>query len=121
MASLSFPHLGETPRPQIDLDTHIVVDHAVVDLADRRFMRVLDAPVQVHLLASLIAQAESWLDEQVAAARQAGTPWSEIGRLLGLTATAARQRYSPGTKTTARRAQLADRRRVTTTRTPLAD
>ena len=83
------------PRPHVGLDTHIVMDHAVVDLADRRFIRTLDPPAQLHLLASLAAQADAWLEEQIGAARQTGTSWTAIGRLLGVTATQARQRYSP--------------------------
>jgi len=94
MAATPSPRYPEA-RPRTGLDTFIVLDHAVVDLADRRFMRVLDPPVQLHLLASLIAQAEVWLAEQVAAARHAGASWGEIGRWLGITATAARQRYAP--------------------------
>lgn len=83
----------EAARPRTDLDSFIVMDHAVVDLADRRFMRPLDAPVQLHLLASLCAQAEVWLAEQVTVARATGMSWPAIGRLLGITATVARQRY----------------------------
>ena len=89
--SLRYPAAA---RPRVDLDTAVVLDHAVVALADRRFMAALDAAVQTHLLASLVAQAEEWLDEQVAFARQAGMSWTAIGRLLGVTAAAARQRYS---------------------------
>ena len=96
MAAAPLPRHPEAAHPRTGLDTFIVLDHAVVDLADRRFMRVLDPPVQLHLLASLIAQAEVWLVEQVAAARHAGASWAEIGRGLGVTATAARQRYAPG-------------------------
>lgn len=95
MAGTPLARDPEAARPRTGLDTYLVLDHAVVDLADRRFMRVLDAPVQLHLLASLIAQAEVWLGEQVAAARHAGASWGEIGRWLGITATTARQRYAP--------------------------
>lgn len=61
-----YPHAA---RPRVGLDTAVVMDHAVVALADRRFMVALDAPVQLHLLASLVARAEAWLGEQIAAAR----------------------------------------------------
>ena len=90
-AMLRYP---EAARPRVGLDTAVVLDHAVVSLADRRFMPRLDAAVQVHLLASLVAQAEAWLGEQVAIARAAGMSWAVIGRLLGVTATVARQRYA---------------------------
>jgi predicted phage gp36 major capsid-like protein len=81
--------------PQTDIDTVVVLDHALVDLADRRFMKHLDAAIQLHLLASLTAQAETWIDEQTQRARATGATWAEIGRLLGITAAAARQRYGP--------------------------
>ncbi|HVM12917.1 MAG TPA: hypothetical protein VM287_01120 [Egibacteraceae bacterium] len=90
-ASLRYP---EAARPRVGLDTAVVLDAAVVGLADRRFMSHLDAPVQVHLLASLIAQAETWLDEQVTIARASGMSWAVIGRLLGVTAAEARRRYA---------------------------
>ena len=89
----------EAARPRVDLDTFVVLDHAVVALADRRFLATLDAAAQLHLLASLVAQAEVWVGEKVATARAAGTSWAVIGHLLGVTATAARQRY--GTRPTA--------------------
>lgn len=103
MADTPLLRYPEGARPRVGLDTVVVLDQAVVALADRRFMSVLDAPVQLHLLASLVAQAESWLGEQVAAAREAGASWAVIGRLLGVTATVARQRYAPA-KASGRRA-----------------
>ena len=93
MATTPSPRHPEEARPRTGLDTFIVLDHAIVDLADRRFLRVLDAPAQLHLLASLSAQAEVWLGEQVAAARATGMSWAAIGRLIGVTAAVARQRY----------------------------
>ncbi|MGH9157222.1 MAG: hypothetical protein ACRD1K_15595 [Acidimicrobiales bacterium] len=93
MATTPSSRYLEAARPRTDLDTFIVMDHAVVDLADRRFFTGLDAPVQLHLLASLCAQAEVWLAEQVTVARATGMSWAAIGRLLGVTATVARQRY----------------------------
>jgi hypothetical protein len=92
MSTAPSRHL-ESVRPRTGLDTFIVLDHAVVDLADRRFMRTLDAPAQLHLLASLVSQAEVWLGEQVVAARATEMSWAAIGRLLGVTAAVARQRY----------------------------
>jgi hypothetical protein len=93
MTASPSPRHPEAARPRTGLDTFVVLDHAVVALADRRFMATLDAACQLHLLASLIAQAEVWLGEQAAAARAEGMSWAAIGRLLGVTATAARQRY----------------------------
>lgn len=89
--------LAQLPSPAVGLDTNLVLDHAVVDLADRRFLTRMDATTQLHLLASLLAQAEVWLGEQVAIARGGGMPWAAIGRLLGVSAAVARQRYQPPT------------------------
>jgi hypothetical protein len=99
MATTQSHHL-EVPRPRTGLDTFVVLDHAVVDLADRRFMPTLDAAVQLHLLASIVAQAEVWLGEQVAVARADGFSWAAIGRLLGVSAASARQRYGLTTSAT---------------------
>lgn len=93
MTASPSPRHPEVAGPEVGLDTFVVLDHAVVALADRRFLPTLDAATQLHLLASLVAQAEVWLGEQVATARAAGMSWAVIGRLLGVTATAARQRY----------------------------
>jgi hypothetical protein len=82
-------------RPRTDLDTYIVMDHAVCALADRRFMPVTHPVNQLHLLASLITQAECWTAEQVQAARHRGASWGEIGHALGTSAAAARQRWAP--------------------------
>ena len=90
------------PGPYASLDTVVVIDRALLELADRRFMTSLDPRTQLHLLASIIAQAEVWVGEQVAVARGDDVGWSDIGRLLGTTATAARQRWAP--TTTRRRA-----------------
>lgn len=100
----------DQPQPRVDLDTYIVLDRAVCDLADRRFLPSLDTHTQLHLLASLIAQAESWLAEQVAVARDQGTRWAELGRLIGTNPTSARQRYEP-TQTTRSRPMPPPRQR----------
>jgi hypothetical protein len=86
-----------TPTPYVDIDTTVVMDRALIELADRRFMRPLDPATQLHLLASLIAQAETWAGEQIVIARQDAASWADLGRLLGTTATAARQRWAPTT------------------------
>jgi hypothetical protein len=90
--------------PRTDFNTYFVLDRAIIDLADRRFMNVVEPRLQLHLLASLAAQAETWVTEQVAVARDSGVTWRDIGALLGLGAAVARQRYAPPTKPGARRA-----------------
>lgn len=82
-------------RPRIDYHTVLVLERALVDLADRRFMKHLDTAAQLHLLASLNAQAEKWIEEEAQRARANGATWAQIGRLLGMTAAVARQRYAP--------------------------
>jgi hypothetical protein len=99
----TFVRYPAAAHPQVNLDTYLVMDHAVVDLADRRYMKHLDAAVQLHLCASLIAQTEVWVAEQVGIARQDGATWTDIGRVLGVTATAARQRYGHNTSSPVRR------------------
>ena len=71
------------------------MDHAVVALAERRFIERLDTGAQCHLLASLIAQGEQCVVEGVGLARDDQASLASLGRLLGVTATVARQRYAP--------------------------
>jgi hypothetical protein len=97
------PRRSDAPGPYVNIDTTVVLDRALVELADRRFTAKLDAPAQLHLLASLIAQADTWLREQVAVARHDGASWAEVGHLVGSTATAARQRWASPAHTTPRR------------------
>lgn len=94
MANTQSSHRSAT-TPYTDIHTSVVLDRALLELADRRFVPTLDARVQLNLLACLIAQAESWVAEQLCVARADGATWAEIGRLLGTTATAARQRWGP--------------------------
>ena len=52
------------------------------------------AGLRLHVLASLIAQAQALLPDAVAEAREHGFYWSEIASELGTTTSAARHRYS---------------------------
>jgi len=52
-----------------------------------------DGALRVHVLASLIAQAEALLPDAVADARDQDHPWSEIASQLGVTVDTARRRY----------------------------
>ena len=52
-----------------------------------------DSAVQLHALASLIAQAEQLLPEAVHDARDQELTWTQIGELLSTTATTAARRY----------------------------
>lgn len=55
-----------------------------------------DAGTTLHLLTSLIRQAEQALPAAVAEARDQEYSWAQIARMLGTTPTAARQRYFTG-------------------------
>ena len=51
--------------------------------------------VVVHLLASLIAQAENLLGEAVAGALDQDYAWADLARLLGTSETDVHQRFMP--------------------------
>ncbi|MGQ0519764.1 MAG: hypothetical protein ACT4PX_01275 [Actinomycetota bacterium] len=80
------------PAPLVDADTIKVLDDAVVALAARRGIW-LDTDTPVHLLASLIAQANDLLPLAVLAARRRNCDWADIAQLLGTTAADARRRF----------------------------
>ncbi len=86
---------GTHPRPYTDGDTIEIVDDAVSNLAERRGVWLgTDASV-IHLLASLMVQAERELPLAVAMARGEGCTWDDIAQLLGTRAHEARIRFAP--------------------------
>ena len=84
---VQLPPRPDNGQPHVCLDTHVVMDHAVVALAERRFIERLDTGAQCHLLASLIAQGEQCVVEGVGLARDDQASLASLGRLLGVTAT----------------------------------
>jgi hypothetical protein len=79
----------------IDDDSAQVIEEAVYQLGIYRSpMNHGDGLLRVHVLASLIAQADALLPDAVADARDQDHPWSDIARQLDLTADTARRRYS---------------------------
>lgn len=64
--------------------TFEVVDGAVGALGLARVLWMGDDRVMIHLVASVIEQAERFLPYLVAEARAEGATWEEIARLLGL-------------------------------------
>lgn len=62
-----------------------------------------DGGAEVHLLSSLLAEAERQLPQSVALARDQDYSWAEIGDLLGTTRAAAWQRFADQARTIARR------------------
>jgi len=80
--------------PVVDEETDAVLGQAVVSLGMARGLEwVGDDGVVVHLLVSLIAQAQTRLDEAVAGALDQEYTWAEIGHLLGTTEADARKRF----------------------------
>jgi hypothetical protein len=88
-------HIG----PAAGEDTKRVLDDAIASLAALRGLWLGDAGVELHLLASLIAEAESRLPQEVADARDEHYSWAAIADLLGVTRASAWQRYAGRTRT----------------------
>ncbi|HAM01230.1 MAG TPA: hypothetical protein DCQ30_03235 [Acidimicrobiaceae bacterium] len=83
------------PAPAVDNDTYEVIDDAISALAGRRGLWMGDDVVIVHLVASLIAQAERFLPEAVVHVRAEGASWDEVARLVGTNPDEARLRFDP--------------------------
>lgn len=82
-------------EPATGDDTQAVIDAAIESLGAVRGLPWLgDAPAYLHLLASLIAEAQRRLPRAVADARDQECSWAEIGDLLGVTRASAWQRYA---------------------------
>jgi hypothetical protein len=85
---------SELPAPTTGEDSLRVLTDAIDGLAQLRTAYWLgDSAAQLHALASLIAQAQQLLPEAVADARNQELTWTQIGELLGVTATTAARRY----------------------------
>jgi hypothetical protein len=87
--------VSSEPAPLCDVDSFDVIDEAISELAGRRGLWIGDDAVLVHLLASLIAQAERCLPEAIATALMNGYGWDDIARLLGTSSDEARLRFDP--------------------------
>jgi len=91
--------MGEPRRdhylePATDNDTETVLEAAIDDLGTLRGLSWLgDAPTRLHLLVSLIAEAERRLPQAVADARDQECSWAQIAELLGVKRASAYQRY----------------------------
>ncbi len=86
-------HCIRTAIPYTDDDTIHLINDAVKTLTIFRAGELGDAGATVSVLASLIAEAEYQLNDAVAAARDHGYTWDQIGWRLNLHATTARRRY----------------------------
>jgi hypothetical protein len=81
--------------PTVDEATEAVLDQAVDTLANLRGMGWNgDAATSLHLLTSLIAEAQQRLPQAVADARDQDCSWAEIADLLGVTRASAWPRYA---------------------------
>ena len=87
--------MTDRPSPRTDADTFNVLDDALAALAQRKGLWLGDDLVLIHLLASLIEQAERCLPEAVFTATENGTSWDEIATLLGTSPHEARLRFDP--------------------------
>lgn len=81
--------------PRTADDTNEVIDDAVTALAERRCLSMGDDATLIHLIASLMAQAERELPLAVSGARAEGASWNDIGLLLGASAHEAELRFDP--------------------------
>lgn len=92
------------PHPDcavVDDASAAVLDEATVALTLLRSpMRLGDRLAELHALVSLHAQIDSRLPGVVAAARDEGHSWNGIAAQLGVSAGAARRRYTPHRTTT---------------------
>jgi hypothetical protein len=87
--------MSNYPPPHTDDDTFAVLDDALTALAERRSAWLGDEHVIIHLLASLIAQAQRNLPEAVTTARMNGTSWAQIAGLLATSPHEAHLRFDP--------------------------
>ena len=90
-------------EPRTGDDTFDVIDDAVIALAERRGLWIGDDVTLIHLLASLVAQAERDLPLAVAETRANGASWHDLGVLLGTSAHEAQVRFDPDSPTADRR------------------
>ena len=91
---LRLARLGQLPAPITGDDSLHVLTEAIDQLARQRTAYWLgDSAVHLHALASIIAQAEQILPQAVCDARDQELTWTQIGELLGTTATTAARRY----------------------------
>lgn len=78
------------PTPRVDQDSAVVLDEAIQALSRLRTPYWLgDAGVRLHVLASLIAQADRVLPQAIHEARDQGLTWTEIAQLLNVSTTTA--------------------------------
>lgn len=103
-----------TPRSG-DEATFEVVDHAVATLGLLRGLWMGDDRVMLHVVASVIEQAERLLPFLVAEALESDSDWEDVATLLGITVEAARARFDPESPTRDRRGMWDDHELIAST------
>ena len=92
---MSEPRRDHYLAPATGEDTERVIDDAIETLGTLRSLPWLgDAGATLHLLTSLIAQAQHRLPRAVADARDQNYSWAQIADLLGVTRASAWQHYA---------------------------
>jgi hypothetical protein len=92
---MNAPRRTDHIAPNTGADSERVLEAAAETLGKLRGLPWLgDAGATIHLIASLIAEAEQRLHRAVADARDQEYSWAEIGDLLGVTRASAWQRYA---------------------------
>ncbi|MGH7748583.1 MAG: hypothetical protein ACREQ5_28065 [Candidatus Dormibacteria bacterium] len=82
--------------PFTDDVSRAVVNDVVTSLTLMRFpLSLLDATAELHVLASLIQQANARIVDAVAEALDQDHLWCDIALCLGVSTSTARRRYSP--------------------------
>lgn len=87
---------GKLPTPRSGDDgTFDVIDDAITTLGLQRRLWMGNPRNMIHLVASLIDQAQRCLPELVADARDDGCSWQDISTLLGTSPEQAQLLYDP--------------------------
>jgi hypothetical protein len=97
---MSDPWRIHPSHPVLDDDSAQVLEEAVRLLGVFRSpLNAGHAGLRLHVLASLINQAEALIPDAARDARHRDFSWSEIGQELGVTTKTARRRYGAHAKT----------------------
>lgn len=98
--STSDTQIDTLRRPQSGDDaTFEIVDHAVSELGLHRGLWMGDNRNMIHLVASVIDQAQRFLPHLIAEAVEDGCTWQDIAHLLGSDTEQAKSRYDPASPT----------------------
>ncbi len=92
---MSEPRRDHYVAPATGTDSQAALDAAVEFLSAARDLDTSDPAARVHLVASLIAEAQARLPRAVRQARDYGCSWAEIADLVGVTRASAWQRSRP--------------------------